>query len=116
VRTTLRHSDTLPLPASTPAALPGHTARTATRVGERVLLAALLLVLAMSPFEAGYPPLGRFLMATFTNLEVTLFVLAGAWLVRVVTYPRALLRLRRLPLLWPIVALVAASIVSTLFG
>ena len=106
----------MPLPGSTPAALPGHTARIATRVGERVLLAALLLVLAMSPFEAGYPPLGRFLMATFTNLEVTLFVLAGAWLVRVVTYPRALLRLRRLPLLWPIVALVSASIVSTLFG
>jgi O-antigen ligase len=116
VRTTLRHSDAVPLPGSTPAALPGHTARTATRVGERVLLAALFLVLAMSPFEAGYPPLGRFLMATFTNLEVTLFVLAGAWLVRVVTYPRALLRLRRLPLLWPIAALVAASIASTLFG
>ena len=45
-----------------------------------------------------------------------LLVLAGAWLVRLAVEPRALLRLWRVPLFWPIVALVAASVVSTYFG
>jgi hypothetical protein len=82
----------------------------------RVLFGALLLVLALSPFEAGYPPLGRVLWATFTNLEVILFVLAGAYLVTLVRDGEARRRLLRLPLLWPIVALVGASVVSTIFG
>ncbi|HET9492856.1 MAG TPA: O-antigen ligase family protein [Chloroflexia bacterium] len=112
---TIRPPTTLPLRGPA-AALPAESSSAAARISERVLLAALLLVLAMSPFEAGYPPFGRFLMATFTNLEVTLFVLGGAWLLRAVTEPRAILRLRRVPLLLPIAALIGASVLSTLFG
>jgi hypothetical protein len=47
---------------------------------DRLLYAALLLVVAMSPFEAGYPPLTRFFRATFTNLEVMLLALTAGCL------------------------------------
>lgn len=82
----------------------------------KVLYGALLVVLAVSPFEAGYPPLGRFLWATYTNLEVLLFVLGGAYLVTLLVDKDARSRLIRLPLLWPIVALVGACVVSTVFA
>jgi hypothetical protein len=115
VTSTLRPSGTLPMRGGV-AARPAESTSAAARLSERALLAALLLVLAMSPFEAGYPPFGRFLMATFTNLEVALFVLVGAWLLRAVTEPRAILRLRNVPLVLPITGFVAASVLSTFFG
>jgi hypothetical protein len=80
------------------------------------LFGALLLVIACSPFEAGYPPIGRFLNATFTNLELTLLLLGAAWALKLLVDPAARSRLLRLPLLWPFLALVAASVLSTLFG
>ncbi len=60
--------------------------------------------------------MGRFLWATFTNLEVALFLLGAAWVLNMVADPDARARFVRLPLLLPIVALVLAAIVSTLFG
>lgn len=82
----------------------------------KVLYGALLLAIAFSPFEAGYPPLGRFLWATYTDLEGVLFLLAAAFALTLATNPEARLRLLRLPLLWPIIALVGSSVVSTLFA
>ncbi|MEO6456973.1 MAG: O-antigen ligase family protein [Chloroflexia bacterium] len=86
-----------------------------------LLFGALLLVIALSPFEAGYPPLGRFAIGeslgmTFTNLEVLLFLLGGAWVLRLVFTPDARRRLLHLPLLLPILGLVAAAVLSTIFG
>ncbi len=86
------------------------------QISSRVLFGALLLVLAMSPFEAGYPPLGRFLWATFTNLEAALFVLLGAWMCAMAVDPQTRKRFLRLPLLAPITALLVASVVSTALG
>lgn len=83
---------------------------------DRLLFAALLLVVAMSPFEAGYPPLTRFFRATFTNLELALIALAGVWLLRMLVEPSARARFGRLPLLLPVVALVAAAVISYLFA
>jgi hypothetical protein len=85
-------------------------------VSDRLHYGALLLTLAFSPFEAGYQPVGRFLWATFTNLELVMFVLGAAWLFKLVVDPAARLRLLRMPLLLPIVALVGAAVLSTLFG
>lgn len=82
----------------------------------KVLFGALLLVLAASPFEAGYPPLGRFLWATYTNLEVIMFVLGGVYLLTLIFDKEARVRLLRLPLLWPIIAFVAACAISTVFA
>jgi len=87
----------------------------------RLSFGALLLVIALSPFEAGYPPLGRFAISeslgmTFTNLEAILFLLGGAWLLRLAANSEARRRLLHLPLLLPILGLVAASVLSTLFG
>ncbi len=82
----------------------------------RIHYIALLLVVAVSPFEAGYQPVGRFLWATFTNLEVVLFMLAAAWLFKLAVDPAARLRLIKLPLLYPILALLGASILSIVFG
>lgn len=82
----------------------------------RVLYGALLVVLVLSPFEAGYPPLGRFLWATYTNLEVILFVLAGVYVLTLLLDKGARGRLLKLPLLWPIVAFLAACVVSTVFA
>src|SRR5438045_3750850 len=83
---------------------------------DRLLFGALLLALAMSPFEAGYRPLTRFFAARLTNLELTLLVLTAAWLMRLAVDPSARSRLVRMPLLLPILALVAATIVSWAFG
>jgi hypothetical protein len=83
---------------------------------DRLLFAMLLLVLFASPFEIGYPPLGRVLFATFTNLEVTLFFLGGAMLLRLAVSAGARRDLLRMPLLLPAVALILASVVSTVFG
>ncbi|MEP6776446.1 MAG: O-antigen ligase family protein, partial [Chloroflexota bacterium] len=82
----------------------------------KVLYGALLLALAFSPFEAGYPPLGRFLWATFTDLEGVLFLLAAAFMLTLATNPEARHRLLRLPLRWPVMALVGSSVISTLFA
>ena|GEM_PF-745199 len=82
----------------------------------RALFGAFLLVLLMSPFEAGYPPLGRFLWATYTNLEATIFLMAAVWALKMAVDPTARLRLIRTPLLLPILALIGASVVSTFFG
>ncbi|MEO5953146.1 MAG: hypothetical protein ABIQ44_11830, partial [Chloroflexia bacterium] len=82
----------------------------------KVLFGALLIVLAASPFEAGYPPLGRFLWATYTNLEVLLFVLGGVYALTVIFNKEARGRLLRLPLLWPIIAFVAACAISAVFA
>ncbi len=82
----------------------------------KALYGVLLAVVALSPFEAGYPPLGRFLWATFTNLEAALFVLAGVFVVRLVLDSGARQQLLRLPLKWPILALLGATVVSTIFG
>ncbi|MFL5732968.1 MAG: O-antigen ligase family protein [Chloroflexia bacterium] len=83
---------------------------------DRLLFGALLLVLAMSPFEAGYRPLSRFFAARLTNLELTLLVLTAAWLLRLVMDSGARSRLIRMPLLAPIVALVGATLFSWAFG
>ena len=56
------------------------TDRPGTPSMSRVLYGALLLALAFGPFEAGYPPLGRFLWTTFTNLEGVLFLLGAVFL------------------------------------
>ncbi len=93
-------------PASRPA--------TASILSGRLLFGALLLVLAMSPFEAGYPPLAR-LWATFTNLEIALFVLAVACVFRLVVDRTARARFMRLPMLVPITALIGATVLSSLF-
>lgn len=82
----------------------------------RILYAILLLVLGLSAFEAGYPPLGRFLWATFTNLEVLLFLLVGAYAAALLLDRDVRLRAMHIPLLWPILALVASAIISTIFG
>lgn len=82
----------------------------------RILFGAFLLVLLMSPFEAGYPPLGRFLWATYTNLEALIFLMGAVWALKIAMDPSARRRLIRLPLLLPIAALVGASILSTLLG
>jgi hypothetical protein len=94
---------------------PASRAATASVLSGRLLFGALLLVLAMSPFEAGYPPLARF-WATFTNLEIALFGLAVAWVFRLAVDRGARTRLTRLPLLVPIAALIGATALSTLFG
>jgi len=85
-------------------------------ISGRIHYAALLLVVASCPFEAGYKPLGRFLWAIFTNLEATLFILGAAWLFKLAVDPAARLRLMRLPLLLPILALAGACVVSMVFG
>jgi O-antigen ligase len=85
-------------------------------VSGRIHFAALLLVLACCPFEAGYRPIGRFLWAIFTNLEAALFILGATWLFKLAVDPAARSRLLKLPLLLPIAALVGASIMSMLFG
>ncbi len=85
-------------------------------VSGRIHYAALLLVVASCPFEAGYKPLGRFLWAIFTNLEVTLFILGATWLFKLAVDPAARLRLVKLPLLLPILALAGACVVSMIFG
>jgi hypothetical protein len=90
-------------------------ARTAS-MADRLLFGAILLAIAMMPFEAGYPPLGRFLWAKFTNLEVALFALGGVWALKMAVDPSARVRFARLPLLMPIAALVLASALSTVFG
>ena len=57
---------------------PVQSAAAVTRLAtlaNNLLFGALLLVLVSTPFEAGYRPLGHILWATFTNLEVTLFLL-----------------------------------------
>ena len=87
----------------------------------RFLFGTLLLVVALSPFEAGYPPLGRFAISrsigmTFTNLEAFLFLMVGAWLLRLVVSPGARRRLLQLPLLVPILCLIVAAVISTAFG
>ncbi|MEO8285854.1 MAG: O-antigen ligase family protein [Chloroflexota bacterium] len=85
-------------------------------IAGRVHFIVLVLVLLMTPFEAGYQPVGRFLWATYTNLEVAMFVLAGALLFKLAVDAAARHRLIRLPLLLPILALLGACVVSTLFG
>ncbi|HYP41500.1 MAG TPA: O-antigen ligase family protein [Chloroflexia bacterium] len=85
-------------------------------LSQRLLYGAFLLVVAMGPFEAGYPPLGRFLFATYTNLEVTIFILAAAWLFKLAVDPAARGRLFKLPLLLPILALIGAAVLSTIFA
>lgn len=85
-------------------------------IAGRANYAALLLTLALSPFEAGYQPIGRILWATFTNLEVAVLILVATWLFKMAVDPTARLRLLKLPLLLPILALVSASMVSTAFG
>jgi hypothetical protein len=85
-------------------------------LADRLLFAMLLLVLLASPFEIGYPPLGRVLFATFTNLEVTLFCLAGALLFRLGMSAEARRALLKMPLLLPAMSLILASVVSTIFG
>lgn len=83
---------------------------------DRLLFAMLLLVLIASPFEIGYPPLGRLLFATFTNLEVMLFGLGGAMLFRLTVSSEARKWLLKMPLLLPAVAFILASVISTIFG
>jgi O-antigen ligase len=83
---------------------------------DRLLFAVLLLALLASPFEIGYPPLGRVLFATFTNLEVTLFCLGGALLFRLAVSAESRRGLLRMPLLLPALSLILASGVSTVFG
>src|SRR3954453_22820823 len=83
---------------------------------DRLLFSALMLALAMSPFEAGYRPLTRFFAARLTNLELTLLVLTAAWLLRLAVDPSARRRLVRMPLLLPVLALILATIVSWVFG
>ena len=83
---------------------------------DRLLFAMLLLVLVANPFEIGYPPLGRLLFATFTNLEVMLFGLGGAMLFRIAVSSEARRQLIRMPLLLPASAFILASVVSTIFG
>lgn len=89
--------------------------RLATLVG-KALFGTLLLVLLMSPFEVGYPPLGRVLWTTYTNLEVSLFLMGAVWVFLMLVDAEARRRLLRLPLLMPMLALLAACVVSTLFG
>ena len=86
-----------------------------TRV-DKALFGALLLVLACNPFEAGYPPLGHFLFATYTNLELVLFILAGLWLLKLLVDPEARRRFVRMPLLLPVLGLFVSAVVSTLFA
>lgn len=85
-------------------------------LSDRLLFGTLLLVLLASPFEVGYPPLGRVLFATFTDLELAIFTLVGAMLLRLTVSAEARLRLLRLPLILPMSALIMACIVSTIFG
>ncbi len=82
----------------------------------RALFGTLLVVLLVAPFEVGYPPLGRVLWTTYTNLEAALFIMVGAWLLVMLVDAGARLRLLKLPLLWPMLALVAACGLSTFFG
>jgi hypothetical protein len=83
---------------------------------DRLLFGALVLVLVMSPFEAGYRPLPRFFLARFTNLELTLLVLTVAWLLRLAVDPSARSRLARMPLLLPILVLALGTVLSWVFG
>lgn len=109
--------DSAPRVAETPHRTAQETAQTrVSTVAGRALYGALLVAVAMSPFEAGYRPVGRFVWATFTNLEVVLFALAAAWLIKLALDPQARARLLRLPLLPPMLALIAASALSTIFG
>jgi O-antigen ligase len=85
-------------------------------VAQRVLFGTLLLVLFTSPFEVGYPPLGKVLWTTYTNLEAALFLLGAAWLFLMIVDAGARRRLLRLPLLLPMLVLIGACVVSTLFG
>jgi hypothetical protein len=85
-------------------------------VAGRLLYASLMLVLLMLPFEAGYPPLGRFLWASYTNLEVAIFAMGAAWVFVQAVDGDARRRLLRLPLILPTAALVFAMVLSTLFG
>jgi hypothetical protein len=89
--------------------------RLATLVGKS-LFGTLLLVLMMSPFEVGYPPLGRILWTTYTNLEVSLFLMGAVWILLLLVDAEARGRLLRLPLLMPMLALIAACVLSTLLG
>jgi O-antigen ligase len=89
--------------------------RLATFLG-KALFGTLLLVLLMSPFEVGYPPLGRILWTTYTNLEVSLFLMGAVWFLVLLVDGEARRRLLRLPLLLPMMALIAACVLSTLFG
>ncbi|MBF6613183.1 MAG: O-antigen ligase family protein [Chloroflexi bacterium] len=82
----------------------------------RWLYSALLLVILMTPFEAAYPPLLRLSWITLTNLEVALLFLSALWTLKLMLDPAARARLMRMPLLLPILALVSASVISTLFG
>src|SRR5438105_8438506 len=83
---------------------------------DRGLYGALLLAPVLGPFESGYPPLGRFVVATFTDLEAALILLGAIWALKLAIDPAARQRLLRLPLLPPILALLAATVVSTAFG
>jgi len=103
-------------PLDTPVASIATTKSRLADVSDRLHYGALLLTLAFSPFEAGYQPVGRFLWATFTDLELVMFVLGGAWLFKLVVDPAARLRLVTMPLLLPILALAGAAILSTIFG
>src|SRR4051794_23914450 len=85
-------------------------------LADRALFGALLLVLAMCPFEAGYPPLAHIAGLSLTNLEVVLLLLGAAWGVKLVLEPAARLRLLRHPLLLPVLALVGAAVLATIFG
>ncbi|MDQ5822590.1 MAG: O-antigen ligase family protein [Chloroflexota bacterium] len=109
-----RRATATPLPAAHAPA--SNVASRLEVLADRLLFAMLLLVLLASPFEIGYPPLGRVLFATFTNLEVTLFCLAGALLFRLGVSTEARRALLKMPLLLPAVALILASVVSTIFG
>ncbi|MDQ3928916.1 MAG: hypothetical protein M3328_07185, partial [Chloroflexota bacterium] len=112
--TVKRRTAATPLPvASTPAT---NVASRVEVLADRLLFAMLLLVLLASPFEIGYPPLGRVLFATFTNLEVTLFCLGGALLFRLAVSSEARRDMLKMPLLRPAVALILASVLSTIFG
>ncbi len=83
---------------------------------DRALYGALLLVITFSPFEAGYPPLGRFLWATFTNLEVLLLLLCAALFFKLAVDSLSRKRLTQLPLLLPFATLILTSIISLAFG
>jgi len=93
----------------------GGESRLAVIIG-KIHYAALLLVVASSPFEAGYRPIGRFLWSIFTNLEAALFILGATWLLKLAVDPAARSRLLKLPLLLPVAALIGAAMLSTLFG
>ncbi len=97
---TASRAEVLSVAAEAPAGVPLVTTRPRARVSDlagRALFGTFLLVLLMSPFEAGYPPLGRFLWATYTNLEATIFLMAAAWAITMLVDPQARLRFIRTP-------------------